>query len=247
MSGFTQLSAAEIEERFHITGQRPVQFLLAGLAEQGEQFAVQFNEGREHFLTLLLAAPPGKGTLIFDCSGSPEINRRLLASQHNVFSGRPGGIQVQFSTGPASEVIHAGARAFAVALPAYVLRLQRREAFRIETPQARPLQFYGRLPDGSVLNLPAHDISCAGIGLTATMLPETLVLGTTLSNACFALPDDKGNLFVEASVRHLTACESRAGSRHWRVGLEFRHYEHTSENRIQRYIARIEHERRELR
>lgn len=243
MSRLTQLSEAEIEARFHITGQRPVQFLLAGLAEQGEQFAVQFNRGEDHLLTLLLAAPPESGQLIFDCSGSPEINRRFLASEHNVFMGRPGGIQVQFSCGRANEVLYAGARAFAVALPKFVLRLQRREHFRIETPHVRPLQFFGRLPSGALLNQPAHDISSAGIGLTAAAPPDWIAPGLALGNSHFTLPDDKLALFVDAVVRHMTEQRGRTGGRQWRIGLEFIKLGRAEEHRIQRYIAKVEHER----
>jgi hypothetical protein len=71
----------------------------------------------------------------------------LLASEKNVFVGRPGGIRVQFTTGAVSELIYAGSKAFAVALPKFVVRLQRRDFFRIATPRAKPLQFFGRLPE----------------------------------------------------------------------------------------------------
>jgi c-di-GMP-binding flagellar brake protein YcgR len=116
------------------------------------------------FVSTLLAVQPEKGVFIFDCSGSAESNRRLLESDRNVFVGRPGGIGVQFSIGPVSEVIFGGSKAFSVALPKYVVRLQRREFFRIATPRVKPLQFFGRLPDGTLLNLPASDISVAGTG-----------------------------------------------------------------------------------
>lgn len=245
MSRITQLTAAEIEARFHITGQRPVQFLLAGLAEHGEQFTVHFNHGNEHFLTLLLAAPPASGKLIFDCSGSPEINRRVQASGQLIFNGHPGGIQVQFTCGQPLETLYAGARAFAVALPPCVLRLQRRESFRIETPHLKPVEFFGRLPGGHLLKLAAHDLSCAGLGLTASTVPEALAPGMSISNSRFVLPDDKHDFLIDTVVRHITEHATRNG-RQWRIGLQFSKPTPADENRIQRYIARIEHERHAL-
>ena len=246
MSHLTERSETDIEERFHISGRRPVQFLLAGLAEQREPFTVLFNHGKEHFYTMLLAAQPEGGKLIFDCSGSPEINRQLLYSDHNVFIGRPGGVQVKFSTGRAAEVLHAGAKAFLVALPDFVLRLQRRESFRIETPHARPLQFFGRLPDGKSFNLPTYDISCSGIGLTSsTPPPDGLSTGLHLNGCRFTLPEESRDFFVDAVVQHITQQEGRHGPQ-WRIGLAFAKISHAEENRIQRYIAKVEHERREL-
>jgi c-di-GMP-binding flagellar brake protein YcgR len=246
LSHLAQLSADEIEDRFHITGQRPVQFLLAELAEKNEPFTVHFNHGKEHFQTLLLAAQPASRQLIFDCSGSTEINRHFLLSEHNVFIGRPGGIKVQFSSEGASEMLYGGARALSVPLPKFVLRLQRRESFRIETPRLRPLQFFGRLPDGNLLNLPAHDISCTGIGLAATTLPETLSPGMSLGSSRFVIPDDKHDFFVETIVRHMTEQEGRGGISQWRIGLEFIDLGNAEDSRIQRYIGKIERERHEL-
>ena len=246
MSQIAQLSEAEIEERFHITGTRPVAFMLSSFVKEKEQFSVIFHAGQEMFVSTLLAVLPEKGLFIFDCSGSAESNRRLLESDRNVFVGRPGGIGVQFSIGPVSEVIFGGSKAFSVALPKYVVRLQRREFFRIATPRVKPLQFFGRLPDGTLLNLPASDISVAGMGLTATSLPDGLGLGVLLEKCHFSLPGDDHDLFFSATLAHLSERESRSGSRHWHVGVKFNKLSVNDENRIQRYIGRLERERHDM-
>lgn len=243
MSQIAQLSEAEIEERFQISGARPVGFMLNGFAREGDRFSVHF--GGELFLTTLLTAHHDKG-LIFDCSGSPEINRRFLASEHNIFVGRPGGIHVQFATGRAYETLFSGSKAFAVALPKTLVRLQRRETFRIETPRSRPLSFVGRLAGGALLSQPGHDISVAGIGLIAGALPDGLVPGTVLEKCRFALPEDEHDFSFSATLRHVTEQEGRAGQRQWRLGLQFNDLQPAEQNRIQRYIARVERERHEL-
>lgn len=245
MSQIAQLSEAEIEERFHITGTLPVAFMLVGFARNKDQFTVSFG-GEEMMLTTLLDAEPAGDRLIFDCSGSAEVNRHLLQSDRNVFSGRPGGIHVQFSAGRVTETIFEGSKAFAVALPKYVVRLQRRDTFRIETPRSKPLQFFGRQAGGRLLNLPAHDISVAGLGMTALSLPDGLVSGERLENCHFALPEDERELFFSATVCHVTPQLGRTGQQQWRIGLHFDRLPTAEENRIQRYIARVERERHEL-
>ncbi len=246
MSQIAQLSEAEIEERFHIAGARPVAFMLAGFAKENDQFSVMFQAGQEMFLTTLLAVKPEKGLFIFDCSGSAETNRKLLASEKNVFVGRPGGIRVQFTTGAVSELIYAGSKAFSVALPKFLVRLQRRDFFRIATPRAKPLQFFGRLPEGISLQLSLHDISVAGAGLTAASLPDGLASGQVLENCHFSLPGDDRDLFFDATLNHMSEHEARSGVRHWRLGLAFKKLPVNDENRIQRYIGRLERERHEL-
>ncbi len=246
MSQIAQLSEAEIEARFHVTGTLPIAFLLVGYARTKDQFTVSFGGGEEMMLTTLLDAQPAGDRLVFDCSGSAEINRRFVDSRRNVFSGRPGGIHVQFTTGPATEVNFEGGKAFAVPLPKYVVRLQRRETFRIETPRGKPLQLFGRLGGGRLLNFPAHDMSVAGIGTTTPTLPEGLAVGERLENCHFALPDDEHELFFSATIRHITPQLGRAGQQQWRVGLHFENMPIVEENRIQRYIAKVERERHEL-
>jgi c-di-GMP-binding flagellar brake protein YcgR len=241
----SQLSEAEIEARFHVTGARPVGFMLAGYAKDGVQFTIQFGGGADLFLTTLLAVIPERNLLIFDCSGSQDMNRRLLAGDRALFIGRPGGIHVQFAVGRVQETIYAGARAFAVALPAHVVRLQRREYFRIDTPRARPLEFFGRLA-GEALRMPAHDLSVVGVALTAPQPPAGIEPGQTLDNCHFALPEDKHELFFNAVVRHVTRLEGRSGMAQWRIGLQITNLPTREENRIQRYIARVERERHEL-
>ncbi|MDE2440320.1 MAG: flagellar brake protein [Betaproteobacteria bacterium] len=246
MSQIAQLSEAEIEERFHIAGSRPIAFLLAGFARDSETFSVQCGTEGHGLLTTLLAAQAEKDLLVFDCSGSEQSNRQLLRSEHNVFVGRPGGIHVQFTTGQAREVVFGGSRAFAVRLPEFVVRRQRRDYFRIEAPRVRPLQFFGRLPDGGLLNVPIHDISVAGIGVAAPVLPDSLVPGLFLDRCHFSLPEDEHDLVFRATVRHVTERDERSGKRWWCVGLQFGELAGSAEARIQRYITQIERERHDL-
>jgi c-di-GMP-binding flagellar brake protein YcgR len=245
MSQIAQLSEEEIEERFHITGPTAIQFTLAGYATHKEAFTAQFADGKEHFLTTLLAVDEETHRVIIDCSGSADLNRLFSESKRNVFIARPGGIHVQFTCGPAKQISFEGAPAFSLALPKFILRLQRREFFRIETPRTNPLQFHARLPNDALLTLPANNISVAGIGLTSGS-DHGLSSGIALGNCRFVLPEDDHDVFIKAIVRHVTAHELRAGVTQWRIGLHFESMPLAAENRLQRYIAHIEHERREL-
>jgi len=245
MSQIAELSETEIEERFHISSATAIRFTLASFAEHNEAFTVQFAAGSEHFLTTLLAVDEENGLLIIDCSGSADLNQRFAESKRNVFVARPGGIHVQFSSGAARQINFEGAPAFAVALPKFIMRLQRRDFFRIETPRVHPLQFHLRLPGGSLLSLPAHNISVAGIALSAGN-DHGLSVGIALSNCRFALPEDERDIFLQADVRHVTGQEIRSGVTQWRIGLQFSALPPSEETRLQRYIAHLEHERHEL-
>lgn len=246
MSQVAQLSNEQVDERFLVSGRTAIQFMLVGFAKARESFSVHFNAGQEFFLTALLGVDVEAGQLIFDCSGSPETNRRFLASEKSAFAGRPGGIQVQFHCEQASEIDFEGGRAFAVPLPKTLARLQRREYFRVPTPRVNPLMLHTRLPSGQALKLPLHDISVSGIGLDAEVLPEELAPDLRLARCYLQLPGEARDLEFAAVVRRIVALENRAGTRYWRVGIQFESLSSGDETRIQRYIDRVERERREL-
>ncbi len=246
MTQIDQMTNAEIDERFRVSGAKPVAFLLGGYAKTREAFSVHFNHGEDMFLTTLLEVQAEKGRLVFDCSGSAESNRRIVLSDKVTFGGNPGGVPVHFSTGMVNETTFEGGKAFSVALPEYVIRLQRRENFRIETPRVNPLVLFARLPNGQLIKLPVHDISVGGIGVDAPELPEGLDLGVTMPNCHFSLPGDNKDLFFSATVRNYHQYESRTGHRMYRIGFQFNDLSTSDENRIQRYIAKVERERHEL-
>lgn len=247
MTQIAELSEAEIEARFNVTGRRPVAFMLAGFARERAQFAVQFGKG-EHFLSTLLAVDAEAGRLIFDCSGSADLNRRFLQNPRAVVIGRPGGIHVQFMVEHPAETNLDGARAFVVKLPDHLVRLQRREAFRIETPRVRPLEFVGSLPGGSLLRAPVHDISVDGLGLTLGLveLSPDLAVGQILSRCHCRLPNEMHDFSFSATLCHLTEHAGRQATGLWRLGLRFNDLPASEEMIIQRYIVRIERERHEL-
>lgn len=241
----TQLSEAEIEGRFFVSGRQPVAFLLASMQKAGVHFSVQF--GQEIFLTSILAVSADDNRLIFDCSGSAQVNQHYLNFPRSVFMGRPDGIHVQFALGATRELVYAGAQAFASALPERVLRLQRRESFRIETPKVRPLAFFGRMADGSLLHQPVHDLSLGGLGLIAPIdLPCLPKPGERLLNCHCVLPSEERQVFFNANVRHVTNVEGRNGQRHWRIGLQFADLSASDEIILQRYIVQVERSRHEL-
>jgi c-di-GMP-binding flagellar brake protein YcgR len=80
-------------------------------------------------------------------------------------------VKVQFTLGKLSETQHAGLPAFSAALPDKLLRLQRRECFRLSTPITKPVKCIAMIKraDGSTFLLEASllDISGGGIGLMA--------------------------------------------------------------------------------
>ncbi|HMW16379.1 MAG TPA: flagellar brake protein [Accumulibacter sp.] len=246
MSQLAALSEDEIEERFCISGPRAIQFVLKGLMDRQEKFTVQIAASGEQFLTILLAIDAANSQLFIDCSGSESFNRRFIYSSRNLFLAQPDGVHLQFTTGAPRVVDFGEARAFALPLPIRLIRRQRRDFFRIETPRVKPVSLQWPRVDGRVVKLAAHDISVAGIGLNASE-DHGLQVGEMLECCRLFLPDDdQDTLVLSAIVRHVTRMEQAPLSVRWRIGLQFVEVARADERRLQRYIAFREHQRNEL-
>jgi len=134
------------------------------------------------------------------------------------------------------------------ALPETLLRLQRREYFRLSTPIASPIKctIPMKRADGSALvaDAPLLDISGGGVGLMVS--PEQAGLyetEMTFSDCRISLPDE-GVLVTTLRVRNAFDVTARNGAHYVRVGCEFIELQGARLSLIQRYITRIERERK---
>ena len=237
------LSDDEIEDRYFLLGRMEILSVLNELIYRREPLTVYFNGGRDFFQTTLLEARPD--ALVFDLSGDVDANRRLPANSSCVFVSRLNGIRVQFAGSQPQRFSWGGSDAFWVPLPERVVRVQRRESYRILLPVAKPL--LARLSAGSGAALgewPAHDISVGGLGMTATGAPA-LEEGQEIARVQLALP---GPVFIDcaAQVRHVTPISERQDGTRYRVGLSFVDLPSAAAVAIQRFITKTEHQRRGL-
>jgi c-di-GMP-binding flagellar brake protein YcgR len=237
------LTDDQIEDRFFLLGRMEILQVLNELIHRRDPVTVYFNGGREFFQTTLLEATPE--ALVFDLSGDGEANRRLPASPGCVFVSHLNGIRVQFAGARSERFSWGGSDAFWVPLPERVVRVQRRESYRILLPVAKPLMLKVYAEEGKAfVEWPAHDLSVGGIGLTVTGETQ-LEVGLDIARIVLALPKQR-SIDCMAQVRHVTHLGERADGNRYRVGLAFLNLPAQVGVAIQRYITKIEHQRRGL-
>ncbi|MBS0307355.1 MAG: flagellar brake protein [Proteobacteria bacterium] len=239
------LSDDEIEDRYFLLGQMEILSVLNELIHRRTPVAVYFNGGRDLFMTTLLEAR--SEALIFDYSGDEKANRNITLSANCVFVANLDGIRVQCSSGPARSFSWGGSNAFWVPLPQRVVRIQRRESYRIQLPIAEPLMVALYTANDKLMGeWPTHDLSVGGLGFNALGMTNFKPL-QHIARLVFQLPLQKRQAIdCPAVVRHVTALSDRQGSMRSRVGVSFSDLALTTAVAIQRYIIRVEHERRNL-
>ncbi|AXK39156.1 flagellar brake protein [Crenobacter cavernae] len=230
--------------RYTLTARVEIAHHLRAIAQAGPMVTVFSNRGRTFILTRFLEVDAKAGVLIFDWGSNPDTNRQMLESERNVFVCSPDGVKTQFVTGAAREVEYEGRQAFEADLPEQVVKLQRREYFRIQTPVINPLVcLIDDFPEGPI-ELPLYDISLGGIALwLPTASAPGFELGQRYERCRIELPGI-GSLNVALEVRHHLTVQQRNGNEAKRVGCYFLNLRPAMENLVQRYVAQLERERR---
>jgi len=225
-----------------------ITFLLRSMLKKECMVTIYFDHGRFFFLTALLDLDEKNGHVLIDVGSDEAVNQRALKADHLLCTASLDKVKIQFSLKGLQAAKQGGRPAFLARLPQSVLRLQRREYFRLDTPQGNPIicqMKVARENGGYVnLNLPLLDISGGGVGLMAPLDSETMLAVGNQFSACRIDIPEEGVIQVDLIVRNAFHITMRNGSQHLRVGCEYVDLPGSRLSMVQRYITRIERERK---
>jgi c-di-GMP-binding flagellar brake protein YcgR len=193
----------------------------------------------------MIALQPDNTGIVFDVGGSEEMNGKALKADNLIFTAFVDKVKIQFALDRLRRVEYQGRPAFIGTVPDQLLRLQRREFFRLSTPVVNPIRLCTTLgPDERVIDVSLLDISGGGVGLMATPdLAALLEKGQMLEDCKIMLPGE-GLLVARLCVRNMFDVTTRSGARYVRVGCEFVDLQASRLSAVQRYIIQIERERK---
>ncbi len=242
-----ELQESDDEHRFMLRSPIEILYVLRSLARKHAVMKVHCGGGSADFLlTSLLEVDPKAGRFAFEASGSEPVNRRILAADRLSFFTSQDKVRIRFRTGRAQAATVEGRDAFSTELPPELLRLQRREYFRLVAPIAQPVTCKVPLPTANgVQHLDARvqDISLGGVGLALGVDGPGLEAGKAYPNCRIMLPD-AGNVVATLAVRHAFAVELLNGKTSRRYGCMFSHPSGTAVALVQRYILKLERARK---
>lgn len=243
-----ELEQGDIYSKYLLYSKSEILFVLRAVLQKGSMITVYFDKGQSFLLTSLVDVEADRGTLVFDLGSDNEMNSRALKADRLLFTTSLDKVKVQFSLKGLEQAQHGGRPAFRGRIPETVLRLQRREYYRLSTPIANPIRcrFNMRNSEGETtpFDIPLLDISGGGVGLMVDPeLKDLFTVDTGFSDCRMDLPEE-GLLVCNLIVRNAFDVTTKTGNRHLRVGCEFEDLPGTRLTMIQRYITRIERERK---
>lgn len=232
-------------ERFNVYSQVEIVALLRQLRDEGVLVTAYFDAEPGFAVTVVLEVNADFEEVIFDAPAEAIAHKRLLASRHIVFVGFLDHVKVQFVARLAEATTYREGPAFRVRLPEQVLRLQRRDFFRVRPPLSKPAKClvpYG--DDGKQYeSLRVLDLSVGGLAVLTYPEKFELPVGGVVNN-CFVELPGVGSIVVSINVRHVDPVPKDDKAR--RCGCEFVDMAPASRVLLQRYINQVDAENRKV-
>lgn len=231
------------DSRYLVRSRMEIAAILRAVMDAGEMVTVYLDNRKDFILTAFLAVDSAKNVAWLDSGKDPELNKRVLNAKRIVVVTRQDKVKIQFELPGVQSTQYQGHPALSIALPATLLKFQRREFFRVETPRIKPIVCRMPLSDGGHCDAKLLDISLGGVCITG--LPDDLRLdvGVEFAGSKFTLPDE-GIVETTLQLRNVLEVQLRSGGVSRRVGFKFIGLPRSAETMIQRYVTKLERERR---
>ena len=243
-----EIDHQDIFGQFLMENPREIAFYLDLLAKRHSILTAYINEGQQFFLTSIVAIDQAAGTLFLDPSNALENNASAQAARQITLVTSLDRVKMQMRLPSLKAGTQQGQGVLTTPIPKALLRLQRREFFRLEPPLATPLrcQLATKGADGKAqtLELALSDISGGGLSLiAATEMAHHFPRDALFQNCRLEIPGE-GVIQVNLRVRKTFEISGHSGEHNLRIGCEFVNLPGTRLAFIERYIACIERERK---
>jgi c-di-GMP-binding flagellar brake protein YcgR len=235
-------SAAD-DSKYLIHSRTEIAHVLRAIMQKNELVTAYFNHGHDFILTSIVEVDPGLGAVIVDCGANDALNKKILDSEKIIFVTTQDRVKVQFVADKIESIQHNKRNAFRVKLPATLLKLQKREFYRLSTPVINPIKCIIPTTRHGRVNVSIADISIGGIGIVGYPPEVEFEPGQVYDGCRIDLPDI-GTVTVSMEIKSAFEITLKNGSKTKRCGCEFINIPSSMQAMIQRYIIKLERERR---
>jgi len=234
-----ELFSKDDENEYLISNPKEIVSILQTIAQRKSRVALYYNEGISMVLTLILAAD--ENGVWIDAASNPQDNRLIERSKRIIFVSSHNQAKVQFIATDAMLGTYEDAPAFSLALPLKLLRLQRRDYYRLVTAETGALNcIIHPVADQAIQQeVTVMDISIGGVALVCEQTGVELRPGMVYEHCQIELPE-VGTLEATIEVKNAFEITDRSGKVKRRAGCVFVNPDGKTTMLLQRYVAHVQ-------
>src|SRR6185312_2999488 len=178
---------------YQIHSRREIIALLHALQERNQLVSLLINGGAEAVVTSILHVDEEQNKVIVDSAPSNLLNERITQSDNISFETFLDSIRILFFATRIERCIYDHLPALRLALPPYMIRLQRREFYRVATPVANPVRCLVPVatqenPQAAPVSTYLQNISAGGVALVDEKKALDNTIGKVFKNCRIDLP-----------------------------------------------------------
>ncbi len=233
--------------QFAVHNRKEIIFILEDMVKHRTAINLDTREG-VGLVTAVLELSANGNYVYMDISPDDRINDKITDSKHVTFSTQTG-VKVRWHATQLTLVELSDGNAFEMALPEVIERIQRREYFRLSTPQGSKALIC-KIPvfDADVkketLEAAIVDMSVGGVGISIKGEPHAVFSQGAVLQGCSIEFPAVGVVPLTLKVCGIwKSIKTKSGEQMHHVGLEFVNLSRGAGNVVQRYMIQLESER----
>lgn len=226
---------------YQLTSRREIVALLRNISDHNQLLRMVFNNGSDTVITSILQIDEPGGFVIIDCAPNEHQNQRAIDSDHIAFETQLDRIRILFFSERIESCAFEDRLAFRFALPASIVRLQRREYYRVVTPRCTMTITHKAGESAITITVPVQNVSAGGLAVIdeAKTLDDTL--GRIYENCRISLPGGSP-IVATLEIRNAQEITLANGKSVRRLGCLFIDLPKPMLATVQRYITKLERE-----
>ena len=234
-------SDQKLLEEFRLSSLPTVRKLLNTIEEDEHELYVYLQQNNTQFVTEILNIDWTTNLIWLGTPYEKSLSMNCNSDTSYTMVSFPDGVKVQFSGMGILQSQYQNADALRIAIPKSLVRLQRRNYFRVMADEELNAQVKLEIPgaQGKVFLI---DISLAGCGFSMQGIPNQYQIGEVLKDVRMTLPDGIGSMLVELTVRNLKPLTDSPNQ--IQIGCEMKTLERGAERRMQRFLLATERRQR---
>lgn len=241
-----QLNNIADTEKYLLKSRDAVVASLLDLSKKPDFVTAYYDSGKQSVMTTVVDVLQERDLVIMEFGPNKESNRQLLDAGHTTCTSRHNDIDIRFQLTGLRSAKYKGQQVFAAPVPETLLRLQRREFFRVNAPLMEPITCCFDNGDDGKLVLPLADISIGGLAMIDAERRFKAEQGAMLEPCTLNFPDGGGKIELALEIRALFLFNRHDGQKVQRIGCAYHNLSASDSHFIQRYINQLQIQQKNL-